>query len=137
MKDLLTAMFGTYSGSQMLGYLWFFIIGYIIYGLNETTGRDIESSNTPRKWNWKFFWKDNIKRYVLTLLTTYIIFRFYTNLSNQPLDYFNCFLIGYIGDSASKYLKDRVGFIQSNREELMKQHLNNELNKENQEQINQ
>jgi len=131
MKEFLHTIFGDYTGIQMLGYLWFFIIGYIIYGLSEVSGRDVDSPKTPRKWSYKFWFLDNWRRYLTTLLSTYIIFRFYTNLSNQPLDYFGSFTIGFLGDHISKTLKDRVGLVSANREELMKRHLENELNKDN------
>jgi hypothetical protein len=131
MNDFIKMIFGNYSSMQMLGYLWFFLIGYIIYGLNETTGRDVASLDTPQKWNFLFWWKDNRKRYIATILSTYVLFIFYTKMTGHVLENIDCLLLGLCGDHVGKVLKDRVGLISANREELMKQHLDKELNKEN------
>ena len=47
MSELLKTMFGEYTSIQLLGYLWFFLIGYIIYFLTETTGRNVQNPHTP------------------------------------------------------------------------------------------
>lgn len=131
MKEFLHTIFGDYTGVQMLGYLWFFIIGYIIYGLSEVSGRDVDSPKTPRKWSYKFWFLDNWRRYVTTLLSTYVLFIFYTKMSGHILENLDCLLLGLCGDGISKALKDRVSIVSANREELMKKHLENELNKNN------
>ena len=80
MSELFEIIFGVYTKVQLLGYLWFLLIGYAIYGLNETSSRDKLSVKTPKKWKWIFWLKDNWKRYLVTILTTYVMFRFYTKM---------------------------------------------------------
>lgn len=99
---------GNYSKVELLGYLWFFIIGYIIYGLTEASGRDVNSRNTPKKWNWKFWFYDNWRRYITTILCTYVLFRFYTEISGHPFGYFDAVSLGLIGDGISATIKKRV-----------------------------
>lgn len=99
---------GDYSKVELLGYLWFFVIGYIIYGLTETTGRNIKSKRTPKKWSWSFWFKDNWRRYLTTILCTYILFRFYTEISGHPFGYFDAVSMGLIGDGISATIKKRV-----------------------------
>lgn len=122
MSELFKTLFGNYTCIQMLGYLWFFIIGYVIYGLSEVSGRNVYSPKTPRKWSYKFWFLDNWRRYVTTLLSTYIIFRFYIEICGHELSYMEVMMLGLLGDGVSKKLKDRVSIISANREELMKQH---------------
>jgi hypothetical protein len=93
---------------QLFGYLWFFVIGYLIYGLTETTGRDKFSNNTPRKWSWKFWFQDNWRRYLVTLLTTYVLFRFYNEISGHPFEYFDAVTLGLVGDGIGATVKKRV-----------------------------
>jgi hypothetical protein len=122
MNELFKTLFGNYTYIQMFGYLWFFIIGYIIYGLSETTNRDVGSIKTPQKWSWKFWWKDNRKRYLATLLSTYILFRFYVELSGHQFSEIEALMLGLLGDGIGKSLKDRVGIISANREKIMEKY---------------
>lgn len=119
MKEIINIIFGDYSLTQLFGYIWFFIIGYLIYGLNETTGRDIKSKKTPEKWSWKFWFHDNWKRYLTTILCTYILFRFYSEMCGHELSYYDMLGIGIIGDGLAATLKKRVSLIGVDRQKLM------------------
>lgn len=122
MDEFLKIIFGDFtSGVQLLGYLWFFIIGYLIYGLTETTGRDTLSSNTPKKWSWKFWFKDNWRRYLVTILCSYVLFRFYTEFSGHPFGNFDAITLGLIGDGVGATIKKRVKSVAGDREELTMQ----------------
>jgi len=118
MGEFFTILFGEYSVAQLMAFVVFFIIGYIIYGLIETTGRDKLSQKTPRKWSWKFWFKDNWRRYLLTILCSYVLFRFYSEISGHPFGYFNSITLGLLGDGAATTIKKRVIGINNNREEL-------------------
>jgi hypothetical protein len=122
MDEFLKIIFGDFtSGVQLLGYLWFFIIGYFIYGLTETTGRSITSPNTPKKWSWKFWFKDNWRRYLVTILCSYVLFRFYTEFSGHPFGNFDAISLGLIGDGVGATVKKRVKAVAGDREELTMQ----------------
>jgi len=122
MDEFLKIIFGDFtSGVQLLGYLWFFIIGYFIYGLTETTGRSITSPNTPKKWSWKFWFKDNWRRYLVTILCSYVLFRFYTEFSGHPFGNFDAISLGLIGDGVGATIKKRVKQVAGDREELTMQ----------------
>lgn len=108
MNELLKIIFGDFTLIQLLGYIWFFLIGYVIYGLTEVTGRDIKSKNTPKNWNWKFWFNDNWKRYITTILCSYILFRFYTEINGHPFSDFDAVTLGLIGDGVAATIKKRV-----------------------------
>jgi len=110
-KELSEILLGGVTITQMIGYVWFFIIGYFIYGLTETSGRDIKSKNTPEKWSWKFWFLDNWRRYITTFLCTYVLFRFYTELSGHPFGYFDAVTLGLIGDGIAATMKKRINGI--------------------------
>lgn len=110
-NELFQIIFGEINIVELLGYIWFFFIGYFIYGLTETSGRDKKSKRTPKKWSWKFWFRDNWKRYVTSLLTTYVLFRFYTEISGHPFGNFDAVTIGMIGDGIAATLKKRVKVI--------------------------
>jgi hypothetical protein len=110
---------GDYTGVQLLGFLWFFIVGYVIYGLTETTGRDVQSKNTPVEWKWKFWLKDNWRRYLITILCSYALFRFYVEFNGHPFGNFDAITLGLIGDGVAATLKKRIELIGGDREKLM------------------
>jgi hypothetical protein len=119
MGELMKTIFGEYTNIQLFGYFWFFFVGYLIYGLTETTGRDVDSSSTPKKWNWKFWFYDNWRRYLTTVLCTYILFRFYVEICGHPFGNFDAVSLGLIGDGIAATMKKRVKTIGADREKLM------------------
>jgi hypothetical protein len=126
MYEIFKVIFGDNTWIQLFGYLWFFIIGYIIYGLTETTGRDVNSPNTPKKWSWKFWFYDNWRRYLTTILCTYILFRLSTEISGHPFGNTDALSLGLIGDGIAATVKKRVKLFGADREKLMAKMTNEE-----------
>jgi hypothetical protein len=119
MGELFKVIFGDITTLQLIGYVWFFIVGYIIYGLTETSGRDVNSKSTPVKWSWKFWFKDNWKRYLTTIMCTYVLFIFYDKISGHPFENFDAVTLGMIGDGVAATIKKRTKAIGGDREKLM------------------
>jgi len=118
MSEILKILFGEFTTSQLIGYIWFFIIGYIIYGLTEVSGRNVQSSATPVKFSWKFWFLDNWRRYVTTILCTYILFRFYTEINGTTFTYFDAVTLGLVGDGIAATIKRRIDVVNPNRADL-------------------
>lgn len=120
MNEIFKIIFGEgVTFYELFAYLWFFGIGYFIYGVTETTGRDKSSKATPRKWSWKFWAMDNWRRYIITILTTYILFRFYNEISGHPFGYFDAVTMGMLGDGIGATVKKRVLNLNGEREKIM------------------
>jgi hypothetical protein len=118
MGDIIKILFGEFTLIELFGYLWFFIIGYIIYGLTEVSGRDVQSPATPVKWSWKFWLLDNWRRYLTTILCTYILFRFYTEINGSVFTYFDAVTLGLVGDGIAATIKRRIDAVNPNRNDL-------------------
>jgi len=119
MDEILKIILGDVTLYEMFGFIWFFIIGYLLYGLVEVTGRDKLSLNTPRKLSFKFWVQDNWRRYLTTIICTYILFRFYTEISGHPFTYFDAVTLGMIGDGIAATVKKRIKGMGVNREKIM------------------
>ncbi len=126
MNEFLKHIFGDYTFVQLLSFGWFFFMGYLIYGLTETSGRDVQSKNTPVKWHWKFWFQDNWRRYITTILCTYVLFRFSIEFNGQPFRDFDALTLGLIGDGIAATLKNRVSALAGNREKLMENYKDEE-----------
>lgn len=119
MDAIFEVIFGAYSWIQIFGFTWFLVIGYIIYGLNENSLRDRSSTNTPKKWKLKFWLKDNWRRYLVTFLSTYVMFRFYNQLVGHEFTNYEALMMGLIGDGIGAMAKTRLKAVQANRDKLM------------------
>lgn len=119
MGEFFIIIFGDFTTAQLLGFLWFFVIGYLVNAFIEVSGRDIQGSNTPKKWSWKFWLKDNLKRYLVTILVSYVFFRFYTEMSGHSFGYIDALTLGLLGDGAAGIMKKRVKIFKTNRVKLM------------------
>ena len=119
MSEIFQTIFGAYSWIQIFGFSWFLGIGYLLYALNETSGRDKMSKNTPKKWKWKFWFEDNWRRYLVTILSTYVLFRFYIDFNGHPFGNFDALMMGLIGDGIGATAKKRLNMIKADREKIM------------------
>ena len=129
MNEIFKIIFGDYTFVQLFGYMWFFIIGYVISALTGVIGRDKSGINTPAKWNFKFWFKDNWRRYLGTFLSTYIYFRFYIQFVGHPLANFDAFTIGLVGDGIGALLKSKIKVFSADRKQLMIEYKSDQLKK--------
>lgn len=119
MSEIFEVIFGVYTWVQIFGFSWFFGIGYLIYGLNEASERDKLGTRTPKKWKWNFWYKDNWRRYLVSILTTYVFFRFYVEFVGHEFTYFEAVMLGIIGDGAGAKAKRKIKKVQADRIKLM------------------
>ena len=119
MNEIFEVIFGAYTWIQIFGFTQFLGIGYLIYGLNETSNRDKLGSNTPKKWKWKFWIKDNWRRYLVTILTTYIMFRFYVEFVGHEFTNFEAVMMGLSGDFVGSIMKNKFKKVKADRKKLM------------------
>jgi flagellar biosynthesis protein FlhB len=87
------------------------LIGIALSALLFTTKRDPLSARTPTHFSWKFFWNDNTKRIVKSILTTvlilFITIRFSQELMGQKLTMFYAFGLGFGLDKVIEKLRKK------------------------------
>lgn len=130
MNDLIKIIFGDYNWFDLFGYLWFFFIGYLIYGLTEVKTRDVASKNTPEKFSWKFWFYDNWRRYLTTILCTYVFFRFYTEINGREFTNLDAVLLGLVGDGVAAKIKENVNFFGAKQRQQLTEKIKKELGEE-------
>jgi hypothetical protein len=129
MNEIFKIIFGDYTFIQLFGYMWFFIIGYVIHALPDVIGRDKSGINTPAKWNFKFWFKDNWRRYLVTFLCSYVFFRFSIEVSGHSFSNFNSLTLGILGDGTGALLKSKVKLFSADRKKLMIEYHADQLKK--------
>lgn len=90
--------------------------------MTETNSRNIQSPNTPKKWSWKFWFYDNWKRYIATVLCTYVLFRFYSEFSGHSFGDVDAVTLGLVGDGIAAMLKKKIkSVVGADREKYLNQ----------------
>lgn len=120
--EVLEMIIGGYTLGEMIGLMFFMILGFIMFTILDVENRDVSSKKTPSKFSWKFFALDNIRRYIGSLLLTYVFFRFYDDLTGQMLTPFNALMMGFMGDGIVGMQKKKMKILKSNREKVMKKY---------------
>jgi len=120
MEELYKMIFGEYTIWQTLGFYFFMLVGVGAYGVMEVQNRDLDSLKTPKKFSWKFWYKDNLKRYAATIIFLYVQFRFFKELTGTELSEYASFLLGFSSDGIVGMQKKTTKFLSSDREKIIK-----------------
>ena len=121
MEEILTRIFGGYGFADLVVFGFYIVVGFLIRAFDETSQRDKNSNKTPKKWNWKFWIGDNYKRYIVTILSTFIFFRFYVEFVGHELTELEALMIGLIGDDIGLTAKERLKTIKGDRKKLLEE----------------
>lgn len=124
MDDLTNMILGEFSLWQFIGLFIFAIMGVLLHSFKDVGDRNMESPNTPKNFSFKFYYRDNIKKYIANIVALYIVLRFFPNLFGHDLSEFSAFLLGFSGDSIMTTFKKKSKTLQVDREKLM-ENLNN------------
>jgi hypothetical protein len=111
MKEFFSLLLGNQTGVYFLALIFFALLGAGISLLLQTTARDVVSPATPKHFSWVFFWIDNWKRIVLSLLLIYVALRFAPDLFGVTINEFWALAIGFANDKIAQALKDKTGFL--------------------------
>lgn len=118
MQEFLKSVLGDYTLGSWLAYMFFAIIGTVIYSWNEVSQREVPSKKTPRKFSIGFFLRDNIKRFIFTVLLIYIQFRFFEQITGSEMSEYAAFLIGFTSDGLSGMSKKNSKVLQGKRKDI-------------------
>jgi hypothetical protein len=107
MKEFLKLVIGT-DDVPLYAAMWFFsLAGIAISLLIDAKGRDKESERTPPAWSWNFFWSDNFRRLITTVLLVFIALRFSNELLGVDISLWASFLIGLGFDKLAEVAKKK------------------------------
>lgn len=101
-------------------YIVLAILGTILFTGMEVGLRDETSPKTPKKFSWGFLAKDNVKRYLFTLLLIFIQLRFFKELNGVDLTPYTAILIGFGADGIAGFSKKKFTVLQADRDKLLK-----------------
>ena len=93
----------------------FALLGVLLNALLKASARNPLSDRTPVEFSWKFFWSDNVKRFInsglTTLIAIFLSLRFFKELTGveDSISMIYCFGVGFAIDKAVMALKKRIG----------------------------
>ena len=120
MEKLMEMLFGSYDIWDLLGYSIFFVLGMFLYSYLEVENRNVQSTNTPKEWSWKFWVMDNWRRYIGSVVLIYIIFRFFIELTGNELSEFTALMMGFTGDGIVGMKKKSIKTLHRSRDKFLK-----------------
>ena len=118
MNDFLTSLLGDLSAGNWMAYLFFATLGVLVASWTDIKARNKTSLSTPKKFSFSFFFQDNFKKFVVTIILIYINFRFWEQITATELSEYSAFLAGLTSDSISNLTKKNVKQLQTNRKKL-------------------
>ena len=119
MKEFFEIIFGTMSFASWCAYILLALLGTLLFTGMEVGLRDENSPKTPKKFSLEFLAKDNIKRYLFTVLLIFIQLRFFKELNGVDLTPYTAILIGFGADGIAGFSKKKVKALQADRERLL------------------
>jgi hypothetical protein len=112
MKELIYHLFGTNDLIKVFAGFIFASIGMLITMLIDVKQRDKKSNRTPENFSISFFIKDNILRFITTLLLVFIFLRFSIEIFGDTNSMYSAFIVGLCSDFLAIKLKTmRTNFL--------------------------
>jgi hypothetical protein len=119
MNDIASYLIGDLGVAKFIAAFIFAIIGVVLSLLWSTTTRNPSSDKSPEHFSWNFFWSDNTKRIlrsiVSTLLTVFVSIRFVKDLLGIEFSMATCFLIGLFLDQVVFIIKKKKESFANNK----------------------
>jgi len=110
---------GAFLNGMPLGVLFagfvFALLGVWLRSLLTVAKRDPLKKNSPTEFSWRFFWNDNVKRFiksgVTTLIVIFLSLRFFKELTGvgNEMSMLYSFGIGFAIDKAIDLLRAKTG----------------------------
>ena len=102
MEKFLTELLGTTDLATYLASFIFALIGAIIMTYYRLSKRNKHSRKSPTNFCIKFFVRDNVGRFIIGFLITFLVFRFAEELMGKPLNMWMALCAGAFNDEVAK-----------------------------------
>ncbi len=106
MTEFIFKFLGTEDISQVLVPLLWAILAFIASLYIGVLRRNKGSDNTPYHFNWGFFIKDNVLRFMGTSLLLFMGIVFYQDIYGEPISSFKALALGFCSDQLVAYAKN-------------------------------
>lgn len=111
MKNFISVLLGNQSPAVFTAMLFYALLTAFLSLLLHSTTRSVDSSRTPIHFSWNFFFLDNVKRIVTSLVLIYLALRFTPELFGIELTPFWACVIGFSNDKLAQVLKDKTNIL--------------------------
>ena len=107
MKEFLQLVIGTEHWPMYFAEWFFAFVGIALSLLLGAATRKPASSTSPVEFSWKFFWSDNFRRIVATLLLVFVSLRFANDIFGVDMTLWGALGIGLSHDLLAGVLKKK------------------------------
>lgn len=106
-EQFLIYFFGTVNVYLITSCFFFGCVGVFIMMLFDIMGRDKNSKYSSKRFDFKYFYRDNAPRFLLNFLLMLVCIRFSVDIINKPMDQFTALVFGVISDLIAIIIKKR------------------------------
>lgn len=103
-QELLSYLIGEGSVAQLIAALLFAHFAAFVAYLYRVSKRDPQSPRTPFRFSWEFFWCDNSRRILRTILSIFLLVRFSREFLGAEQTMYGSVLIGLASDRLGKLM---------------------------------
>lgn len=118
MKEFKQILLGSMNGAEFAASLFFALATAFAIVLVRVKKRDPLSERTPYQFSWSFYWRDNIKQNVGTLLLIFLTIRISQKWVKHEWLVYGAIIIGLIADKLAMLilkLQEKVNTYYSNK----------------------
>lgn len=111
MQEFKDIILGNASGAQFAAAMLFALLTAGAMSLFRVKKRDVASSRTPEDFSWRFFWNDNLKQIIGTLILVFLTIRVSQYWLKPEWAVYGAVVIGLISDQLALLflkVKDRA-----------------------------
>lgn len=111
MKEFQSILLGNASVAEFTAAMFFALLTAGALALVRVRKRDVSSPRTPEAFSWKFFWQDNLKQIIGTLILIFLTIRIAQYWVKPEWAVYGAVIIGLISDQLAMLalkLKDKA-----------------------------
>lgn len=98
MKEFLQILLGNATGAQFAAAMFFALLTSSGMALSRVKKRDVSSDRTPEHFSWQFFWSDNFRQIIGTLILVFLTIRISQYWVKPEWAIYGSVIIGLISD---------------------------------------
>ncbi len=106
MAQTITLLIGTENYYEFFIGLFFLIVGILLSLQLHANSRDIHSPRTAMHFSYRFLFNDNVKRLLLSIVLSIIVYRFSNHFFSMNDRMFVAFIIGFSFDKLAQKAKE-------------------------------
>lgn len=107
MKEFISLLFNGLSMIQLIVFMIYGFGGLLLNVIFDICKRDPMSPNSPIKMNIRYWWKDNWRRLIVSIVLLPLAIILFNQIMGSEINQMNAFFAGFSADAIAEIIKRR------------------------------